>query len=50
MVKKGLKRIGVNDWRNLIRDREKWREVVTASKALVEQIKPEEKNNFIVVT
>lgn len=31
-----LKRIGVNDWRNLIHNRGKWREVVMAAKTLVE--------------
>jgi len=36
VVKEDLKRIGVNDWRNLIHDREKWREVVMAAKTLVE--------------
>lgn len=39
----GLNRIGVNDWRNIVLDREKWHEVVMAGKTLVEWIKPEEK-------
>jgi hypothetical protein len=34
MVKKDLKRIGVNNWRNIIHDREKWREFVMAEKLL----------------
>ena len=36
VVEEDLKRIGVNDWRNIIHDREKWREVVMAAKTLVE--------------
>jgi hypothetical protein len=35
VVEEDLKRIGVNDWRNIIH-REKWREVVMAAKTLVE--------------
>jgi hypothetical protein len=36
VVEEDLKRIRVNDWRNIIHDREKWREVVMAAKILVE--------------
>jgi len=36
VVEENLKRIGVNDWRNIIHDREKWREAVMATKTLVE--------------
>jgi hypothetical protein len=42
VVEKELKRIRVNDWRNIIHVREKWREVVMAAKTLVEYIKPKE--------
>jgi hypothetical protein len=44
VVEENLKRIVVNDWRNIIYDREKWREVVMVAKTLVEYpVKPEEK-------
>lgn len=33
---KDLKIVGVNDWRNIIHDREKWVEVVIVAKTLVE--------------
>jgi hypothetical protein len=36
VVEEDLKRIGVNDWRNIIHDREKWREIVMAAKTFVE--------------
>jgi len=35
-VKEDLKRIGIDDWRNIIHDRQKWREVVIVAKTLVE--------------
>jgi len=36
VVEEDLKMIGVNDWRNIIHNREKWREVIMAVKTLVE--------------
>lgn len=42
-VKEDLTKIGVIDLKNIIHDREKWREIVMAAKILVEQITPEER-------
>ncbi|VVC24148.1 Hypothetical protein CINCED_3A003752 [Cinara cedri] len=36
VVEEDLKRIGIDDWRNIIHDGEKWRGVVMATKTLVE--------------
>lgn len=36
VVEEDLKRVGMNDWRYIIPNREKWREVVMAVKSLVE--------------
>jgi hypothetical protein len=36
VAEEDLKRIGVNDWKNIIHDKEKWREVVMVAKTLVE--------------
>ncbi|VVC34675.1 HMG-I/HMG-Y, DNA-binding, conserved site [Cinara cedri] len=36
VVEEDLKRIGIDDWRNIIHDREKWHGVVMAAKTLVE--------------
>ncbi|KAF0755684.1 Uncharacterized protein FWK35_00034142, partial [Aphis craccivora] len=35
VVEESLKREGVNDWRNIIHDQEKWLDVVMAAKTLV---------------
>jgi hypothetical protein len=34
VVEEDLKRIGVNDWRNITHDQEKWHEFVMAQKLL----------------
>ncbi|VVC44986.1 Hypothetical protein CINCED_3A002574 [Cinara cedri] len=36
VVEEDLKRIGIDDWRNIIHDRKKWCGVVMAAKTLVE--------------
>jgi len=45
--RKILKRIGVNDRRNIIHDRDKWRAAVMVAKTLVEKIKPKEEEEKI---
>lgn len=42
VVEKDLERIEVINWRNIVQNREKWREVVMTAKTLVEQYKPKE--------
>jgi hypothetical protein len=36
VVEEDLKRIGIDDWRNIIHNREQWREVVMVAKTLIE--------------
>lgn len=48
VIEEDLKRTRANGWRNIIHDREKWREVLMTVKNLVEQIKSEEKDKRVI--
>lgn len=40
VIEEDFGRIGANDWRNIIHDREKWPEAVMAAETLVGRIEP----------